>query len=295
MNIIPNKNKMAIGTVQFGIPYGIANVSGQVSVDEVIRILALAEKNGVKTIDTAIAYGDSEKVLGRNNLSQFSVITKIPTIPDDILNVTSWLESQVKGSLSRLNISSYDGLLLHNPMQLMKSYGKELYRRLEAYKEEGIVNRIGISVYSSEELDLLCDYFHFDLVQAPLNIIDNRLIDSGWLERLRAMGTSLHVRSIFMQGLLLLSKEQRPEKFNHWKSLWDRLDRWLEETGQTPLQACLMYALSFSEVEKVVVGVDSFSQFEQILNALNDNYYVPPEYLHTKDVQLLNPSCWRDL
>jgi len=295
MNIMVKQNKLAIGSVQFGIPYGIANVSGLVSPDEVRRILKLAESKGVKTIDTAVAYGDSEKVLGRNNLSQFSVVTKIPSIPDDVKNATRWVENQVSASLCRLKISSYDGLLLHNPLQLLKPYGKEVYRRLVEYKEEGIVSRIGISIYSSEELDVLCDYFQFDLVQAPLNIIDNRLIESGWLKRLREMQTSLHVRSIFMQGLLLLPKEQRPEKFNRWKSLWDRWDKWIEDTGQTPLQACLRHAISFEDVEKVVVGVDSFLQFEQVLNSLDGTYYTPPDNLHTEDVQLLNPSCWSDL
>lgn len=295
MNTVADTGKLALGTVQFGIPYGIANNSGQVQPDEVGKILELAKSSAVKTLDTAIAYGESEAALGQHNLSDFSVITKLPEVPSDTSNVIDWVSRQLEGSLARLNISTLDSLLLHRPAQLIESFGGTLYRQLQDLKQQGLVKRIGISIYEPEELDLLCEYFHFDLIQAPFNIIDNRLSESGWLKRLQDMGTSLHVRSVFMQGLLLMSKQQRPEKFSCWDDLWNKWDQWLEETGQTPLQACLRHALSVPEIEKVVVGVDSAFQLEQIIHASKGVCFPIPTELSITDSKLLNPSNWNEL
>lgn len=288
-------SKLALGTVQFGIPYGIANNSGQVQGNEIGEILNLAKSSGIKTLDTAIAYGESETVLGQQNLGEFSVITKLPEIPCDVANVDDWVNRQLEESLARLNVSTLDSLLLHRPSQLLESFGRTLYQQLQGFKQQGLVQRIGISIYEPKELDRLCEHFHFDVIQAPFSIIDNRLSESGWLKRLEDMGTSLHVRSVFMQGLLLMSRQQRPEKFSRWNNLWQKWEQWLEETGQTPLQACLRHALSVPEIEKVVVGVDSAAQLEQIIHESKGTCLPIPAGLSITDSKLLNPSHWNDL
>ena len=288
-------NKLAVGTVQFGLPYGIANSSGQVSDKEVKKILELAENSAITTLDTAIAYGESEAVLGRQNLSSFSVITKLPEVPESEKDVAAWANQQLKGSLDRLHLSSLDSLLLHRPAQLVEPRGDTLYRQLQELKHQGLVQRIGISIYSPEELDSLCKKFQFDVVQAPFNILDNRLAETGWLKRLKNMGTSLHVRSVFMQGLLLMDRQQRPEKFARWSDTWERWEKWLQETGQPPLQACLRHVLSIPEIEKVVVGVDSAAQLNQIIKASEGFAIPPPDNLTVQDKSLLNPSCWNSL
>ncbi len=295
MNTVADTRKLALGTVQFGIPYGIANNSGQVQPNEVSKILEVAKSSAIKTLDTAIAYGESEAALGQHKLSDFSVITKLPEVPGDTSNVISWVNRQLEGSLVRLNITALDSLLLHRPAQLLESFGGTLYRQLQDFKQQGLVKRIGISIYEPEELDVLCQHFHFDLIQAPFNIIDNRLSETGWLKRLQDIGTSLHARSVFMQGLLLMSRQQRPKKFSRWNDLWNEWDQWLEETEQTPLQACLRHALSVPEIEKVVVGVDSAAQLEQIIHDSKGACLSIPPGLSTADSKLLNPSNWNHL
>ena len=287
--------KLALGTVQFGLPYGIANQKGQVAQFEVQEILDLARANGINTLDTAIAYGESERVLGAMALDGFDIITKLPSVPDNCTDISGWVERELEGSLSRLNVSKVDGLLLHSPSQLTSAIGQTLYETLLKKKNEGVVRSIGVSVYSPDELFLLIESFQFDLIQAPFNIIDSRLKEAGLFEKLASSGTQLHVRSVFMQGLLLMSAASRPEKFNHWSSLWSNWEQWLSETGLTPLQACLRYVLSISEIEKVVVGVDSLLQLKEILSALEGDCSIPPPTLNCSDPNLLNPSLWNNL
>lgn len=287
--------KLALGTVQFGLPYGIANQSGQVSPEEVGLILESAQQAGVRTLDTATAYGESEKVLGQQNLQGFAVVTKLPEVPANCLDVFGWVQSQLHASLERLGISAVDGLLLHRPGQLLEAHGAELFGALQALREQKLARRIGISAYSPEELDSLCQRYHFDLIQAPFNILDKRLVRAGWLERLQREGTDLHVRSVFMQGLLLMKPGERPAKFARWEALWSRWERWLAESGQSPLQACLRHALGIAEIERVVVGVDSLAQWQEILQAATAPCSPVPPGLECLDIELLNPSLWNNL
>lgn len=287
--------KLALGTAQFGLPYGIANQLGQVSPEEVALILDAARQAGVHTLDTATAYGDSETVLGLQNLRGFSIVTKLSSIPAECMDVPGWVESQLCSSLERLKVSSIDGLLLHRPSELLGEHGETLFNVLQRLRVQGLVRRIGVSVYSPEELYLLYQRYHFDLVQAPFNIFDKRLVNSGWLERLPLEATDLHVRSIFMQGLLLMEYGERPAKFARWDSLWVKWRIWLSQTNQSPLQACLRHALAVSQIEKVVVGVDSLAQWQGILQAAEGDCPVVPAELQCADIELLNPSLWNHL
>ena len=295
MNIAKQFDKLALGTVQFGLPYGVANQQGQVAASEVQATLDLARTNGIHTLDTAIAYGESERVLGGMSLEDFDIVTKLPSVPDGCKDVVGWIESELEGSLTRLNVSRVNSLLLHSPDQLSSSIGQTIYKTLLEKKNEGIVKRIGISVYCPNELSLLIENFHFDLIQAPFNIIDNRLKEAGLFEKLALSGTQLHVRSVFMQGLLLMSAESRPEKFNRWSSLWTTWEQWLADVNLTPLQACLRYALSIPEIERVVVGVDSSVQLSEILKASEGDCPIPLPTLNCTDLNLLNPSLWSQL
>lgn len=295
MNSRVEATKLGIGTVQFGMPYGISNQSGQAQPEDVKQILDIAKAHSITTLDTAIAYGQSESVLGAQDLSGMEVITKLPEVPDRCKNLREWILGQVDGSLARLKLPTLNGLLLHRPGQLMDAGGDDLYQQLQALKQEGIVGRIGVSVYGPEELDALCSRFSFDLVQAPFNILDRRLTDSGWLKRLSDAGTGLHVRSVFMQGLLLMPRTDRPSKFSPWDGLWRQWESWLEETRQTPLEACLRHALSIPEIERVIVGVDTPIHLQEILNAVDGPSFEVPEQLFSDDPKLLNPGYWNKL
>lgn len=285
--------KLALGTAQFGLPYGVANQLGQVSLSEGRGILHFAKDCGIDTLDTAIAYGESQQLLGQIGVKGWQIVTKLPAIPDGVTQPIRWVETAVAESLKTLNVNSLHGLLLHRPMQLLEDNGGQIYYALHEVKRAGIVKKIGVSIYDPLELDLLFDRFEFELVQAPFNIIDHRMIETGWMNRLSERGIELHVRSVFLQGLLLMKSADRPQKFSRWSRLFSRLDEWIQESNLTPQEACLRYALSFPQISKIVVGVDSAKQLQELSAATQGILPEVPEGIFSNDSDLLNPANWR--
>lgn len=290
-----NVKRLALGSAQFGLNYGIANQGGKVAADDAAAILSVARSQGLNTIDTAIAYGDSEARLGAMGVSDWHLVSKLPAVPEDETDVSAWVFQQVEGSLKRLNVRRLYGLLLHRPEQLLGNQGELIWRALEEVKARGLTSKTGASIYDPEELPKILNRFRLDLVQAPLSILDRRMIDSGWVTKLNGLGIELHTRSCFLQGLLLMHRDNRPEKFHRWQAVWDQFDEWLLRTGHSPLQACLQYVLSIPEVSKVVVGVDSLTQLREILLACKVDGHVYPEWNIPLAPELLNPACWGEL
>ena len=288
-------SRLVLGTAQFGLSYGIANQTGQVTRREAKMILQLAATNGIGMLDTAIAYGESETYLGEIGVLGFEVVTKLPALPNSCSNVYYWIREQVATSLSRLGIRSLYGLLLHRPEQLLGSNGKELYRALQDLKDVGHVKKIGISIYSPDELELLIPQYRFDLVQAPFNLVDRRLHTTGWLQRLKDEGIEIHTRSVFLQGLLLMPQAAMLPKFATWNDLWVRWHQWLSTHATSAVQACLALPLSFPEIDHIVVGADSVSQLGQIISAAVDVAPVDLPNLSCDAENLVNPAQWRHL
>lgn len=286
-------NKLSLGTATFGMEYGAFNPSGKVPIEQVDHILSLAEENNINSLDTAIAYGDSEAILGKLGVSNWKITSKIPQVPSSTESLEQLMHEEVCKSLERLGISQLYGLLLHKPADLMGINGKQIWLALQRLKRSGLVRKIGYSVYETSELDVYWSKFKPDIVQAPMSIIDRRLIQSGWLTKLNLSGCEVHVRSIFLQGLLLTENDHIPNYFNSWKPLFINFHKWLLTTGLTRLKACLGFALSQQEVSSVIVGVNSLKQLEDILSTNKLENYDYPEHLAAQDPNLLNPSNWR--
>jgi len=287
-----HKSRIALGTAQFGLPYGIANRRGQVGRADLSAILHRARTAGIDTLDTAIAYGDSEQRLGESGVGRWRVITKLPELPVPCADIAAWARTSVRESLAKLRLARLGAVLLHRPLQLLGPQGPALLAALLALKHEGLVEKVGISIYAPSDLDALWHRFRPELVQAPLNVLDRRLLTSGWMATMHAAGTEIHVRSVFLQGLLLMDAASRPAMFSRWQPLWDQWTRWLGEASVSPLRACLGLALSQPEVSRVVVGVDSPEQLEEILGATLGPNLVPPSALACTDADLLDPSRW---
>lgn len=288
-------DRLIIGGAQFGNDYGLSNNSGKVEEGEVRKILTYAQSVGISTIDTAIAYGDSEATIGKLSLPPWNVVTKLPLVPTGCPNIQDWVVGQVRASLSRLNCDQAYALLLHRPGQLLADIGPSIYRSLQFVKTEGLVKKIGISVYHSDELKDITENYIIDIVQAPLNIIDRKLVETGWADRLSNAGVEIHARSIFLQGLLLLPPEQRPRKFLRWSDVWTEWDRWLAVTGLTPLEACIRYAYSRPNIDKLVIGTDSVAQLRAVVASVSDNLPNLPMFSALKDNRLVNPARWNEL
>ncbi len=290
--------RLALGTVQFGLNYGVANTAGQVSAAEARAILDVARAGGVNTLDTAIAYGESESALGAQGVSEWSVVTKLPELPPDVqtsAQVREWVQEQISVSLARLRLSKVHAILLHRPDQILGSQGAALLGALLELKSDGFATKVGVSIYDPQELEAITHVFQPDIVQAPLNILDTSLVTSGWAARLKAAGAEIHLRSAFLQGLLLMGDDNRSTKFARWTPLWQQWHGWLQEHQLTPLQACLRFSLSVQQADKVLVGVDTAGQLTQILEAAQGSLPPVPKWNMPIDADLVNPASWNKL
>jgi aryl-alcohol dehydrogenase-like predicted oxidoreductase len=256
--------QLCLGTVQFGLPYGITNQVGQVPEAEVRRILDLAAASGISLLDTAQAYGTAETVLGRcwPTDAPRRLISKLPAgAPRQ-----SWEDSLIT-SLQRLQASKLDGFLLHRASDLLAPDGEALLDWLEGLRERGLVERIGVSIYDASELEGL-PLDRLQLVQLPLSVYDQRLIRDGTDDRLQDLGIAVHVRSVLLQGLLLQSPHYWPDHLS--PAFRVHHARWLEhlhQEGLSPLAGALGFVRACEGVEAVLVGVVAGQELAQVLEA----------------------------
>jgi aryl-alcohol dehydrogenase-like predicted oxidoreductase len=290
-------SKIALGTVNFGIDYGINSKNGRVQPMEVKSILNYAHLQNIDLLDTAPSYGDSEKFLGGVNVQQFRVVTKTRHFDNVEINNNDveLLRKDFYHSLEGLKQDRVYGVLMHNADDLLKTGSQQLFNQLEKFKQEKKIAKIGVSVYDHNQLKSILENYNIDLVQLPFNILDKRLIDSGMLSTLQKRGIEVHARSVFLQGLLLMSEQSRPKKFKRWDALWKIWSDWLGDNQITALEAATRYATSIPEISKVLVGVDTKEQLKEIIVASDGFLPSIPTELYTNDVNLLNPSNWGKL
>ena len=260
------------------------------------EIWQVARDANITMLDTAIAYGNSEENIGATDSVGFEIVTKLPPLPGAETSVTQWVQSQIENSLSKLKRDSIYGLLLHNPADLLGVHGHELFTALTLLKQSGSIQKFGVSIYSPTELDSLFSQipnFLPDIVQAPLNVIDRSIASSGWLARLSEMNVEIHIRSVFLQGLLLQQPNERSVAFSRWSSVFAQFDSWTNAQQMSPLAACLGHVLSYSEVSKVIIGVTSANEIRQIIAASSGDHVRAPQSLQVTDVDLIQPMNWK--
>jgi aryl-alcohol dehydrogenase-like predicted oxidoreductase len=263
--------QLCLGTAQFGLAYGITNTAGQVSEAEVDKLLTQAQDAGIRYLDTAHAYGNAEKVLGRQLPASncFKIISKLAAQPQPVFSArdsVAW-EQTFLASCQRLGLQGLDTLLLHAPADLSKPGGDHLESWLLSLRERGLVQRLGVSIYAAEDLEGVNPGL-LDLVQLPLSLLDQRLLQDGTLARLRASGTAIHARSLYLQGLLLTPGAQWP----HWVSPGVRahqlaLEALALERGCRLIDLALGFARDQEDLEAVVIGVCSSHELAELSEA----------------------------
>ena len=285
---------LVLGTAQFGSQYGVANSRGKVTRGEVKTILSLAREAGVDTIDTAMLYGDAEQVLGAAGVNDFRVISKLPGVPHGTDDVAQWVHQAIRTSTQRLRISALDTLLLHRPEDLWGPFGEDVKEGIRKAKADGLFRRLGASLYNPADADRLPSDFR-EVIQGPANVLDHRFTSNDFVEAMRESDWEFHARSVFLQGLLLMNPDKRPKWFSPWTSLLQRYDLWVQELGLSRLQVCLRAVRGMSIVNRIVVGVDSPSQLEEIVHAYDGDLLIPPDQLRSDDERLLHPANWQVL
>ena len=283
-------NRIVLGGAQLGLPYGILNGGETLSREEVARILDTAAGHGIDAIDTAIAYGQSESVIGETAQNRFKIISKLPPIPLDVSNVSQWVRTQVDASLSRLKCTSLDALLLHRPQNLTDPHGAELYAAINSLKVEKIIQRFGVSIYTPDELTGIIGTFDIDVVQAPLNVFDRRIL--GVIDQLTALNIEVHVRSVFLQGVLIAKPENRPQRFQPWSEHFARFDEWVLSTGLSAMACCLGFALQQPGVTNLVIGTTSPESLTEIMTSIPNMKLEVPADLQSSSEQLIDPRVW---
>jgi len=282
-------HRLALGTVQFGMNYGIANKYGQVGKNKVTDILNYAFNAGIKTLDTASGYGQSEEIIGQylneSNNKAWSIIAKVNGPIDKLYD-------QLNQTIMKLGTTPY-ALLAHSA----KDYNEQLfYYELYKMKEKYSIEKVGVSVYSNEDIDYVLAMKIPDIIQCPMNILDTRLFRAGTLFKMENLGIEVHIRSVFLQGLFYLSDEELQEKFLDAFYAIKQLKLLAKSVGLTLAELSLLWVCSLDQVDKVIIGVDNVEQLKAHRKTLNKKVdsTVFEEALSIKyeNEYILNPSLW---
>ena len=282
-------NKLCIGTVQFGLNYGIANKAGQVKRREIKRILEYAQKNSIKSIDTAKVYGHSEESIGfflKGSTRKLDITTKINHL--DIA-----LSSQIEDSKNKLTVKP-NTLLAHSANLFMDS---NFQSEIQSIKDNYSLSSIGVSIYNEEDIyTVLKANIRPDVIQLPLNILDSSLYRKGLLKKLANEHIEIQVRSVFLQGLFYLSDSDLEESFKDVIPYLKKLKSIAADSGLTLSELSLLWLVSLKEVNKVIIGVDNVNQLKIHLDTLKKNIdssvFKEALSIHYENENILNPSLW---
>lgn len=281
--------KLALGTVQFGLKYGINNISGVPTNVELESILMLAKKAGIELLDSAQGYGDAEERLGKFSEYDFQVITKFKKLGSGYP-----FHEELKESLNKLNTESVYGYLAHDGDLLIEN--PNWWHSLQEAKSQGLVKKIGYSLYSVNQLEsLLAQNMIPDIIQFPYNVFDQRF--APHMSELVSLGVEIHTRSVYLQGLLQINPERLSNNLKQLKPNLIKLRDIAVQNNLSISELCLGFALSNPLINKVVIGIDNPSQ-------LAENIYISQKDFLSKevisellsigvtDLNLLNPTNW---
>lgn len=287
--------KLGLGTVQLGMPYGLAG--RQVAAQAARAILDEAVAAGLRTFDTAAAYGDAEALLGAAlpPRPDERLVTKLPPLPDGLVagEVRAWVRASCEQSLRRLRRPRVHAVLVHRVADLFGERAAALRDALEALRRDGWVQGFGASVYEGWEIDALLERQTPDLVQLPLSLFDQRLIAGGQLERMQRAGVEIHARSLLLQGVLAMAPDALPAHLHGLAPGLTRLQAACRQAGVTVVQAALGFVAQLPAVDCALLGVNSVSELHEAIEALQVR--LPPDWyaaLALDEPALLNPSRW---
>ena len=290
--------KYILGTAQFGLNYGVSNTSGKIKRDEIQKILKYAIDAGVQYLDTANIYGESETKIGTfSELSDnFNIITKTTNFREKIKTnkKVKLIHDEFLKSLTKLSRQNVYALLIHDPMLILSEDGAEVFNALNKLKNLGLVEKIGVSVYTFNELEEILSLYSIDIVQFPLNVFNQSFGNSKYLKELKKKGIELHARSIFLQGLLLMSSDKLNFYFNPIKKKYTEYEKMLSNEKITKLQGALNYIKQFNELDGIVFGVQNHTELKEIIEALNlKTISLPFKDFAIEDESFNNPSNWK--
>lgn len=294
--------ELCLGTVQFGMKYGINNTLGQPTEEDVFEMLDTAIVGGIHVIDTARAYGTAEVVLGkyfenRKNADSLQIISKLrPNVIEDTeKDVRGAVRREFESTLERLHVQHLDGYLLHTPQYI---YNTEIVKGLRGLKEEKLVDHIGVSIYDLQEGYAALRTEGIDYIQLPYSILDQRGIQEGFIQKAKECGLTIFTRSAFLQGLFMMKKESIPDSLKHVIPYIVRFDELLEKYSVNKIDALIQFVRQEKGIDYLVFGVDTKEQLAQDINICR-NHYIPESFIEEVkntfvDIErsIIFPSLW---
>ena len=285
--------KIVLGTANFGSQYGILK-NKSLSMATVGKLLSFAKKKNILMIDTAINYIGSEKILGNFDLSDFKIITKLPNPPKNFKNIEDWVNKEIEESLKRLSIKKLYAILIHDSNLFVNPNIDSIMKSLKKLQDRKLVQKIGISIYDLKILKkILKKYRYIKIVQVPLNLFNRQLITSGWIKKLNNMNIEVHIRSIFLQGLLLVDRKLIPKFFKSWMNKFRDLENWHINRKLDILTTCIKFVSNNNLINKIVIGVENLNQLKQIYKIFNDKKRQVIPRIFSKDKKLIYPYNWK--
>ena len=278
----PLIKKIAIGTVQFGLDYGISNRFGKTKENDIVSIFDYAIKQGIDTIDTAQAYGSSEEIIGKYHQDKFKIVTKLDF---SFLKYFS-VEQLINESLKKLKVNQLYSVLYHS-FDRLGPY-ENVHEELLKLKKKGVIKKIGLSAYKQIEIEQYIEKFGKpDLIQIPYNFLDKSL--ENLMIDLHKKGVEIHSRSVFLQGLLLMNPNELDGYFGEIKPLLNDLQNQFKNKNRLA-GFLLSFVLQKSFIDKVIVGVNNFHQFN--FNLKNISTDVISLSVPALSPKILNPNRW---
>lgn len=286
---------LIIGTANFGSPYGFKKEFGAVSHYELEKIRNSISKNTIKGLDTAIDYNGSEEVIGQvfNKISSLSIYTKLGT---KIIKNSKTIESNLENSLNKLKRQNLAGVLLRDFSTLEKKIRNDAIEVLSDLKCQRKIAKLGITVYSLEELENSLNlYSNFDLIQVPENIVDRRLVHSNLLNTVSKSGIEIHVRSLFLQGTLLADFSAIPSKISSYFDFIKELKKLSKKLDRSILQLCIDYGTQIEWGDALVIGVGSNKELIQIMQAFRNVEKIDFSNFPKASHLVIDPRNWNKL
>lgn len=284
--------KLILGTVQMGLSYGINNSTGKISIEDSFKILKYAFKNGIRTLDTAEAYGNSHEVIGtfhrKNPNRKFKIITKLPN------QINNNIVEKVESYLNDLYVNQIDTLLFHS----FSSYSDniESFEILKKLKSDRKIKNLGVSVYTNDEIEKVLLNDEVDIIQFPFNIFDNANLRKDILQKIKSKRKIVHTRSALLQGLFFKDIDDQNDIVQKLKNELILLSEISKNNKVSISELALSYCLQQSDIDNVLIGVDSMSQLidniKSVKYKIDSKTIAKINTIKVRNLDLLNPSLW---
>lgn len=285
--------KLILGTAQFQNGYGITRKKFKIEKNEINKIFSLAKLSGIKLIDTAEKYKIKNFFEIKKNFKNMHIITKYQKLPSK--NFYQNLKKKIKNDLNQFGVKKLYLLHFHSTKELQKKNNKEIIRALKLIKyKDKLISKIGVSVYEPAEINIILKIFKPDVVQIPINILNQEFIFSGWIKKLKKMKIQIHVRSIFLQGLLLEKKGFLKKRYKSWHKELRKIDDYIVKKNIDLLYLSLNFIRKL-KVSGILFSCENRVQLSEILKCYKKkiNYKLNYYQFRNKNLKLIDPRKWK--